>query len=48
MSGYIWLIFKDKNNNNQVIEKVVIPLFGFRAFQPIHLEIVVGGKRSAA
>lgn len=47
MSGYVWLIFRDKNNNNQIVEKVVIPLFGFRAFQPVHLEIVCGGKRGA-
>jgi hypothetical protein len=47
LSGYLWLTFKDKNSEERPLEKVVIPLFAFRPYQPVHLEIVVGGKRGA-
>jgi hypothetical protein len=42
MSGYLWVQFKDKNKSSQTIEKLVIPLFAFRPFQPVHLEIQSG------
>lgn len=38
LTGYFWLIFKDKNQL-QPFEKLCIPLYAFRAFQPVHLEI---------
>jgi len=38
LTGYFWLIFKDKNQI-EPFEKFNIPLYAFKAFQPIHLEI---------
>lgn len=46
-TGFVWLIFKDKASQ-RVIEKVVIPLFAFRPFQPVHLEVICGGKKGAS
>ena len=38
LSGYFWLIFKDKNQI-EPFEMLSVPLYAFKAFQPVHLEI---------
>lgn len=44
MSGYLWVQFKDKGRPGaETFEKLVVPLFAFRPFQPVHLEIQSGG-----
>ena len=46
LSGFLWIVFRDRNNQGgQPFEKITIPLFAFRPFQPVHLEIIRGGKK---
>lgn len=39
LTGYFWLIFRDKNQI-EPFEKLCIPLFAFKPFQPVHLELI--------
>jgi hypothetical protein len=45
LTGYFWMVFKDKNQIDP-FEKVCVPLGAFKAFQPIHVELVCRNKDS--
>lgn len=39
LTGYFWLTFFDWNKN-EAFEEFSIPLYAFKVFQPVHLEIL--------
>jgi len=45
LTGYFWITFKDKNQI-EPFEKFCIPLYAFKAFAPVHLEIICRNPES--
>jgi hypothetical protein len=45
LSGYFWLVFRDKNQV-EPFERLCIPLYAFKAFAPVHLEIICKNPES--